>query len=211
MTRVVLVALVVLVVQGALAVLLPPSAAQAEELGNRRNLVFSAERLFGFYIDNVTVDAGGRSDTTHHSVIAVGWTSSPGLLGVPRLGIDYFVTSALTVGGQIGVFSRNDAGRTSTGVLVGARAGYALRLGHAVSFWLRGGFTYSRLAVEDVPSDSYLLALTLEAPLTIALADGFGILVGPTLELGFVGERVGRDASELLFGLMFGLAGWTGL
>ena len=48
-------------------------------------------------------------------------------------------------------------------------------------------------------------------PFAFALTEGFAISVGPTLDLGFAGKRIGADYSELLFGVMIGLSGWTGL
>jgi len=187
------------------------SAARAEELGAKQNLVISAERLFGIYIDNQSADRGAAASIdTHHTVFALGWGgASSSSLSVPRLGIDYFLTSAFTLGGNLGFFSHNiDGGgqsRTINGLLFGARAGYALRLGHAVSFWPRGGFTYT------TSTGANLFALTIDAPFSFAPSEGFAILAGPCLELGLIGKQNGNDYSEVMFGLMVGLAGWTGL
>jgi hypothetical protein len=187
--------------------------ARAEEIGARHNLVISAERLFGIYIDNQSVDRGAApSIDRHHTVFALGWGGSPSsTLTVPRAGIDYFLTEALTLGGNFGFFSHNiDAGgnqsTTLTGLLFAARVGYALRLGHAISFWPRAGFTYTTSS-----GNSHILALTVDAPFTFSPSEGFAILAGPVLELGLIGKENRADYSEVLFGLMVGLAGWTGL
>lgn len=186
--------------------------AHAEELASRQNLVFSAERMFGFYLDNVTVDISGRdSVTTHHTVLGLGWTNPVTPLSAPRLGIDYFIGSGLTLGGNVGFVSATSAGITSTGVLLGARVGYAVRLGHSVTLWPRGGLTFALLDSEGSAPDVKTFALSFDVPLAIALTEGFAFLLGPTLDLGIVGERGDSDASELLFGLMIGLCGWTGL
>ena len=188
-----------------------PRAARAEELPSRHNLVFSAERLFGFYIDNVTVERNGRDDTTHNTLLGLGWSVSPTPLSFPRLGIDYLLNHGLTLGGNIGFVSATTEGATVTGFLVGARIGYAVRLGHSVTLWPRGGVTYAALEPEGTAAGSKTFALAFDVPFAIAPAEGFAFLLGPTLDLGIAGERGGLDASELLFGLMIGLCGWTGL
>jgi hypothetical protein len=186
--------------------------ARAEELGAKGNLVISAERLFGIYIDNRSVDRGAAPDVEdNHTVFGLGWGDASTTLSIPRVGIDYFLTSAFTLGGNFGFFSHNvDRGggqsNTLTGLLFGARAGYAIRLGHAVSFWPRGGLTFT-----SSTGDTHVLALTIDAPFTFAPSEGFAILAGPCLELGIVGKQGGSDASEVMFGVMVGLAGWTGL
>jgi hypothetical protein len=192
-------------------VLGPVSEARAQSLSMRQNLVFSAERLFGFYLDDRSLDRGGRDDTSHHTVIGVGWQNSPSLLAIPRLGIDYFVSDAFSLGGNLGFASRTDDGHTTVSLLLAARVGYALRLGHSVCFWPRGGLSYAASDVEGDPYDSHVLALTLDAPFSLALTDGFAFLIGPVLELGFLAKTVGRHANEIMFGLMVGLVGWTGL
>jgi hypothetical protein len=186
--------------------------AQAEELGAKGNLVISAERLFGIYIDNQSADRGAaQSVDRNHTVFGLGWGAASSTLSIPRVGIDYFLTDAFTLGGNLGFFSHNiDGGNgqstTITGLLFGIRAGYALRLGHSVSFWPRGGFTYT-----SSTGDSHLLALTIDAPFTFSPSEGFAILAGPCLELGITGKENRSDYSEVMFGLMLGLAGWTGL
>ena len=192
--------------------LLWPEATRAEELGTQYNLTFAAERLFGLYIDNQSV---GDNDVDY-SVVALGWNrqASSSSLSTPRLGVDFFLTDGFTVGGVLGFFSHNQDARgtsnTTTGVLFGARAGYALRLGHAVSFWPRGGFTYATVN-SDAGADQHLFALTIDAPFTLSPAEHVAILAGPVLELVLTGKQSRIDYDEVLFGLMLGLTGWVGL
>lgn len=188
-----------------------PASVQAEELGSKRNLVFSAERLFGFYIDNLTIDTGPRDVSDDKTVIGLGWSNPSSSLTVPRLGIDYFLSSAFTLGGNVGFVSSNREGDTTTGFLLGVRGGYAVRLGHAVSLWPRVGFTYTSTAFEHVNSDTYTFALTLDAPFSFALTEGFAFMLGPCADIGFLAERADQDASQIVFGLMIGLGGWTNL
>jgi hypothetical protein len=196
-------------------VALAAGKASAEELGEKQNIVFSGERLFGFYIDNQSVGSGSSEVHRDHTVFAFGWQDSQtSTLSAPRLGIDYFITRSLTLGGTVGLFSHHqDYGRrsTSTGVLFGARVGYAIRFSHAVSFWPRAGLTYTTVSTNGIPGDSHVLALSLDAPFTFAPSENFAILFGPCLEIGMLGKQNGDDYGEVLFGIMVGLAGWVGL
>jgi hypothetical protein len=188
-----------------------PDRARAEELGNRGNLVFGAERLFGFYLDKQSSDVGGRSLHNDSTVVGLGWGNSVSMLTTPRLGADYFLTDNFSLGGNLGFVSTSGDAPTSTGVLFGARAGYALRLSHAVAFWPRAGLTYASVSVQGSPDSWNVFALTLDAPFTIAPSEGFAFTAGPVLDLGFTGAQFGPDYTEVLFGLMFGLSGWLSL
>jgi hypothetical protein len=186
------------------------ASARAEELTTHGNLVLSGERLFGFYLDNQTTERGGRDDTVHRTVLGLGFAAVGGPLSTPRLGIDYFVTNGFTLGGNIGFMNQTVAGRNGTVFTLGFRAGYALRLGHVVSIWPRAGLGFWFESVENA-SDSHLLTFTVDVPFAFALTEGFAITAGPLLDIGFAGKLVGTNYSELLFGVMIGLSGWTGL
>lgn len=193
-----------------------PGHAHAEELGTRGNLVFSADRLFGLYFAHQSVEVTpSRDENDDRTSIGLGWSQplSGALSTTPRLGIDYFLSNNFTLGGSIGFWSGSDddSDVTTTAFLIAARAGYALRLGHSVTFWPRGGFTYSTYSIEDSSLDYYTFALTVEAPFCFALTEGFALTLGPNLDLGFLAERRSLDATETVFGLMFGLSGWTNL
>lgn len=185
--------------------------AHAEELGTRQNLVFSAERLFGFQLSKETIEVNGRDITTDQTVIGIGWSAPASAFMVPRLGIDYFISSAFTLGGNVGFASRSIEDATATAFLLGLRVGYAVRLGHSVSIWPRGGFSYSSINYDNNGSDEYTFALTFDVPFSFALTEGFAFTIGPCVDIGFIAERGDRDASEIGFGLMVGLAGWTNL
>jgi hypothetical protein len=191
-----------------------PTRAHAEELGSRGNLVFSADRLFGLYFTHLSIETSPNTDAQVDATsIGLGWTlSETSTLTIPRLGVDYFLSRAFTLGGSIGFWSGSPEDQlTRTAFLLAARVGYALRLSHSVSFWPRGGFTYTTVSVEDSNADNYTFAVTIEAPFVFAITEGFAFTVGPNLDLGFLAERASRDASETLFGLMVGLSGWTNL
>lgn len=190
---------------------LAPAVASAEELTSHGNLVFSAERFFGFYFDHESQEVGDRDVNVDATSISLGWSRPASWLMTPRLGIDYFLGRNFTLGGNIGIFNESYENRALTGFLLGFRVGYALRLGHVVSLWPRGGFTYTSLAVKGSSADNYTFALTLDAPFVFALTEGFAFTLGPTFDLGFLAQREDRDTTEVLFGVMFGLTGWTNL
>jgi hypothetical protein len=56
-----------------------------------------------------------------------------------------------------------------------------------------------------------VLALSIDAPFTLSPTENVAVLAGPCLDLGFVGKQNRQDYSEVMFGLMLGLAGWFGL
>lgn len=196
----------------ACAMLSIASDARAQELGIEGNLVFNVERLFGLYMDSQTVDLGPVDQDLDTTDISLGWNDAPTPLTQPRLGLDYFVTDNITVGGSFGLYTRSqDAGPANsddTGIVFAARVGYALRLGHAVSFWPRGGLTYSKISSDGLGPDRNMLALTLEGMWSLAPSEGWAFLVGPTLDLGLSGKQNDRDLSETCFGVMFGFLGW---
>ena len=198
----------------ALLTLCAASSAHAQELGQAGNLSLSIERVFGFYVDKQTVDLGPVDADTDFTDLSIGWNSAPSPLTLPRLGVDYFLSENLTLGGSFGVFSLNTdtaaGGTDATGILFAARMGYALRLGHAFSFWPRGGLTYTNINADVNAADRNLLALSLEGMFTMSPADGWAVLAGPVIDLGFTGEVNNNDLTENCFGVMAGLLGYFG-
>ncbi|HKP62942.1 MAG TPA: hypothetical protein VJV78_39675 [Polyangiales bacterium] len=182
--------------------------ASAQELTTEGNLVFGAERLFGFYLDKRTREANNNVDVDFdQAVVGVGWGLVPGfgLLNMPRLGIDYFLNEHLSLGGSFGLASVGGENESSLGILFAARVGYALRLTHAIAFWPRGGISFA--TVNGGLIDASVFAFSLEGMFSFAPSSGWSFLAGPLLDIGFTGEWQDQDYSEILFGLMFGIEG----
>ena len=180
----------------------------AQELNGAGHLAFGAERLFGFYLDKQNYDAGPLDRDVDTTSVGIGLTltESSALLALPRVGVDYFIDEHLTVGGSFGLSSLSVENQDLLGILLAARVGYALRLTHAISFWPRGGLTFASLGGD---ADLNVFALTIEGMFTLAPSDGWAVLAGPLLDLGFLGGAGDDvDHSEILFGIMFGLTGW---
>ena len=190
-----------------------PASASAEELTSHGNLVFSAERFFGVYFDHESVELTNGLDAKYDTTgISLGWSHpGRGLLMIPRLGIDYFLSRNLTLGGNLGIFNISYDDYSVTAFLLALRIGYALRLGHVVSLWPRAGFTFTSGALDRGNADYYNFGLTVDAPFAFALTEGFAFTLGPVLDFAFLAKHNDRDASEVAFGVMAGLTGWTNL
>lgn len=190
------------------------TSAHAQELNSQGNFVFNVERLFGFYLGSQTVDTGPVEYDVDYSDVSLGWNDAISPLTQPRLGLDYFITENVTIGGSFGLYSRSvdtgPANNDDTGIVFAVRAGYALRLGHAVSFWPRGGLTYTTVSDDGLGADYRMLALSLEGMFSLAPSEGWSFLLGPTFDLGIDGELNDNDLSETCFGIMVGLLGWLG-
>lgn len=183
--------------------------AGAQELTRKGNLVISAERVFGFYLDKRNYDAdNGPEVDRDQTVIGIGWGYALGssLMNAPRVGVDYFIDEHLTVGGNFGIGSVNLEDTSSVAILLAGRVGYALRLTNSIAFWPRGGLS---LAVVTGDFDNTVFGLTLDGNFSFSPTNGgWSFLAGPVIDLGFVGSA-GDNISytEFMFGLMAGIEG----
>jgi hypothetical protein len=183
-------------------------SASAQELQAPGHLVFGAERLFGFYLDKQTSDFGAAKTKLDTTVVGIGWSRNnpSALFSIPRLGVDYFIDEHLTLGGSFGIASVSADNTDVLGILLAGRVGYALRITHAVSFWPRAGLTFASAGGD---ADLNVFGITFEGMFTLAPSDGWAFLAGPLLDLGVTGNAgTNGDHTEILFGIMFGLAGW---
>lgn len=183
-------------------------SASAQELNGAGHLVFGAERLFGFYLDKQSSDLGPRDIDEDTTSVGLGLTlvNPTALLSLPRVGVDYFIDEHLTIGGNFGLSSISIESLDELAILLSGRVGYALRLTHAISFWPRGGLTFATLGGD---ADLSVFGITLEGMFTLAPTEGWAVLAGPLLDIGFTGSAGDDvDHSEILFGIMVGLTGW---
>jgi hypothetical protein len=171
------------------------------------NLVVSAERLFGLYgVHRERDDPGGYDYGTTSLGLMVQPPSS--LLVTPRIGIDYFVSGSLSIGGVVGLYSHDSDGPAdSSGFLLAPRVGYDIAISRRWGFWPRAGLTFFN---QDGP-DRDQVALSLDGPFYFMPTATLGFTLGPVIELGFLGEeRVGsqdRDYRERVIGAAFGMFG----
>jgi hypothetical protein len=177
------------------------SSARAQELAAPGTLVFGAERVFGLYFSHQSREVGTIDVESDAFVFGLGWTTNASPLTIPRVGVDYFLDEHLTVGGNLGLYIAG-ADADDTGVYVGGRVGYALRLAHEVTFWPRGGVAFAGA------DNTSVFVINLEGMFALAPADQWAVLAGPVLDLGLAGEQNDDDYSEILFGIMVGIVGW---
>ncbi len=194
--------------------------ASAQRFGEKLDVAFSADRLFGITFSNVTEERPGEPDSQLDTTrISFGWGGrkvvSP--YEIPRAAIDVFVADRLSLGGSIGFANvsvdRND-GRgypDYSTFLFAPRVGYVWGLSDSFSFWLRGGLSYH--SAHDTDANETGLGLTLEPTFVLTPVEHFGIVFGPTLDLDVTGDvdngpnRVARRNST--FGLLqVGILGW---
>jgi hypothetical protein len=188
-----------------------PALASAQELGQKGDVVFSAERLLGVSLTHSSWEEGPIEGDNDYTSVGLGWRSSVLPFDVPRVGFDFFVIDHLSVGGTLGFFSTDpDTGADFSGVLLGPRVGYAVGLSRVIGLWPRGGFTYHSGELGGTDENGF--ALTLECPFTFAPTEHFAFHVGPTVDFDLVGEiEVGSaevDHDYRTFGLNAGLLGW---
>lgn len=111
-----------------------------------------------------------------------------------RPGLDYFIKEHLSVGGLV----RIETGGQST-IGLGARVGYDIALGSAVSLWIRGGLSYDHISIKNSPSTS-VTRLDVLVPFLFHFVPHFFLGVGPffTLPLTNSAAMGNKDAT---FGL----------
>ena len=185
-------------------------------------LVLGADRLFGFYMYKFSV--GAYSDAAGlvlpeetYSGSNLGFLGSaeatptggtnPGInpFASPRVGIDYFLTDAISVGGGVSYASgssenTDDLTAATTGRSVSAlglqlRGGYGLSFTPLFALWPRGGLSLVSMSAEEtlngtpIAEGSYTLYdFTVEVPVMISPVANFGFSIGPVVDLGLGGK-----------------------
>jgi hypothetical protein len=232
-------------------VLLVSSSAAAEpveEFGTKGHFILSVDRLFPLISYTRIRTAGnmqGEYNTTSQTSMSLLWSGQPqDFYDIPRVGLDYVIAPQLTLGGSIfatlpmssssertmnGMTTTRDSTKESA-FGIGARVGYVVHLTPAVSFWPRGGLSYSHVTTTDydpagVQQGSQTTtqpALNLEPLFVISPAPHFGIVLGPVFDIPLGGnehtEIVGgmgggtlsfdTDASQLHIGITVAMLGW---
>lgn len=195
--------------------------AQAQNFGKSGTMAFGAERLFAFYKQSVKFEAPNGNDADWDvSGLGFGWGAVAYPFNVPRLGFDYFIIDSLSIGGALGYASYDEDDNGPSGdadaFILAPRVGYYFGFGDMFGIWPRGGFTYHSLDPDGDNNDQSGLAFTLEGMFTLAPAEHFSFMFGPTFDIDFMGEtECGNpnnsqdcDLKYQSFGLQVGLLGW---
>jgi hypothetical protein len=100
-----------------------------------------------------------------------------------RPAADYFIIPAVTLGAVVG-FGMN--GDETKGVLLGGRAGFNFNLNEHISFWARGGLSYSYVSVSGTSfSDTYLSG---NLPILYHFVPHLFVGIGPYYNLNVTGD-----------------------
>ena len=207
---------------------MPSRSSGLDNIGEEMQFVFGVDRVTGVAFDRQTLSPSQGDDIVNKSTtIALFGVEGTHTL-VPRLGLDYFVTEGISVGGSLvyihqststEVGSNSADGPSSSLFLINPRVGYAMQFDETFSFWPRAGITYiSTKADSDADTESWHgLDLTVEGMFGISPFSHFAILVGPYLDLGLSGTATSEpqggpstdtDAKLTGFGLTSSIVGY---
>jgi hypothetical protein len=195
--------------------------------GEAGSFALSIDRAMGIVSTSQTFEPDGGGPDVDTDTLEVGFLlSGQSPFSTSRVAFDVFPIDGLSLGGSVGYLSttvEDDAGgeTTDSAFLFGPRVGYLVMFSDLFGIWPRGGFTYlmgefedTTIAGLDVDTEYGLFALTAEVPIVLAPAEGFAILLGPTLDLSLTGSAEATsalgsadgDLSVVAFGLQAGLA-----
>lgn len=176
--------------------------ASAQAHPRKGQVTIAIERAFGFHMLHTEIEDQDR-DMSSFGLL---WMRSEGAFHQPRAAIDFFLTDGLSLGGTVAFYTWGGDGDRD-GLLLSPRVGYGMGLGDSVTFWPRGGITYFSEEGDGGGPEYTQLALSGEAMFVIWPRRDWGILLGPTIDLGLTGEVGDADFRQQAFGVTFGLLG----
>ncbi len=182
---------------------LAASTVHAQEFYRAGKISVALERGFGIHYTSQEFDPdNGPSNDFDATAIGLGWYGALSAYHWTRGAVDGFITDQLSIGGSLGFFSHSgDA--DDDGFLFAPRVGYAIPLSRVFTFWPRGGVTFYDTANRSV------FGLSGEAMFVASPSPSWGILFGPTLDLGFIGDA-GNDVDYTEFAIGFPAVGLMG-
>jgi len=158
----------------------------AQSFYEKGKVSVAIERAFGIHYAHTDTDPPGPGhESTSSTTLGFGWYESVSPLHWARAAVDGFVIDRLSLGGSLAFFTQS-GDNDDDGVLFSPRVGYAIPLSSVFTFWPRGGFTYLKW------NNASLFGLTAEAMFVAQPKPNWGILFGPTFDLGFIGDT-GND------------------
>ena len=203
------------------AALLFVTGTASADIGQRHTFVLGAERLGGvqYYRNKV----GNNKVTGVNMSVLYSSTGGGQVIPsvVPRVGADFFVIDALSLGGSIGYYGTSaevtrDGNNVSAdlgtvgGFAFAPRVGWLVDLPKDWSMWLRGG---PALFIGQLGNDQDLwhFQLDVEVLFNFLMTESFGLSIGPAMAIPITGnlEKGNRDfdATSLSIG---GVAGFFG-
>jgi hypothetical protein len=177
---------------------------QAQSFYSSGKISVAVERAFGIHYAHTNYDRPGNApdESSSSTTLGFGWYGAVSPLHWTRAAVDGFVIDRLSIGGSLAFFTQSgDA--DGDGVLLSPRVGYAIPLSTVFTFWPRGGFTFLKLG------EASLFGLTAEAMFVAQPKPNWGILFGPTFDLGFIGDA-GNDVDWSHIAIGFPAVGMMG-
>ncbi|HEX2882842.1 MAG TPA: hypothetical protein VHO25_25155 [Polyangiaceae bacterium] len=175
------------------------------------HVAISGERLTTFGYTSISGDV----DEEQGAIALFGRGGSLSPYDMPRLAFDAFVTRGLSVGGSL-TYQKYFLDPQELDIfLISPRVGYAIGMGDMADFWLKGGISYYSTSTDAGVfgnAEESGLAFSGAFDFVIAPAPHFGILVGPSFDVGLTGERssgaASADIKYTTLALNMGLVGW---
>jgi hypothetical protein len=188
-----------------------PAFAQAQQFGDRGQLVITGENLFGFSTERFGQDTSPNrevSTTFNQFGFLYKGFKSEGIRTAhgPWVGAHYFVIPNLSIGGTVGFQTVGGSGTVTTNgttieqeggsqfaFMFLPKVGYALMLNNLLGFWFRGGpglmLANSTSAANSNNTDSASFwFLSVDALFVITPAQYIGFYAGPQANLSFAGS-----------------------
>jgi hypothetical protein len=178
-----------------LAVAFSANTGKAQAFYDSGEVSIAIERALGIHYVHSSWDGPGPGDYEFDgTTIGLGWYGALSPLHWSRAAVDVFVIDQLSVGGSLAFFAQS-GDPDGDGFLFAPRVGYAIPLSDLFTFWPRGGITFL-----DV-NDNSLFALSGEATFVLTPQPSWGIILAPTVDIGFIGEEGDSDYSEFSLGI----------
>ncbi len=199
-----------------------PGEEGARGFGERGSVLLGIENVFGVLDQTYTGANNSNTSLNDNGFFPQGFVGT-------KLSIHALLSSGLTLGGIVGVWnetSTNQNGGSFTAFNVGPRIGWAacLKKYKPLGFWGRVGPTFQYVnfsqtvnvgtSSQSFSVDAWALALSFEAFIVWSPVDHFGLLAGPSVDVGLTGhestnnpggQSSGSDFGYHSVGMSFGL------
>jgi hypothetical protein len=214
------------------------ASAQTQQFGDQRQLVITAENLFGFSMERHGENENNiEQSRTYNQFSVLGRHAlSPTARG-PWVGAHYFIIPNLSLGATLafqsggGSATVSSAGRTVTqdadstfAFIFLPKVGYTLMFNEIIGFWFRGGPGFMSASTSDPDSDrgssQTRWFLSVDALFVVTPVQYFGFYAGPQANISFAGTNSDRqvngvttswDASFRSFSIDAGMFGYFNL
>jgi hypothetical protein len=195
----------------------PAPAAEQKGFGERGSVLFSVESVFGILQQDYFSGGNGNNNGGFDTGLNHAGFFPAGLVGT-RLAVHGLTEGGITYGGIVGFATASDTGSSdghTTVLQLGPRIGYAGALPKfkPIGYWARIGPTlqYVDSGSHGSSLNLWLLDLSIEAFIVWTPVEHFGVLAGPSFDIGLAGHESspnggsGQDVGYKSVGVSLGL------